>query len=244
MLDLLITSWWRAFIIHSSLDTMLFVVAVQLGLIVVCVGSCFVFEFNMRVAFLLHLQFEYERERAERALDSIFPPYGTDLRFLLCISGFHFDCLVIGFFFSSVSSLIHARSGRNDIIAHAEEAVTVIFCDLVDFHKLMMHIGAQRLVEILNRIYSKFDLLCAQFLVQKMETVGKTYMVCAVVLRNFIKRFFFFFSLFFCVIHIAAGLCWTSEHCRAALSRCCSACHRNAARGSQAWSQDSYRYDY
>lgn len=54
----------------------------------------------------------------------------------------------------------------------------MIFIDVHNFQHLMEKMSPVALVTLLDRIYSLFDEICALFDVQKMETVGKTYMAC------------------------------------------------------------------
>lgn len=92
-----------------------------------------------------------------------------------------------------MTGLIQARVGSSDIISHAEPSVSILFCDIMDFMELMTHMPPIELVSMLNLIYSAFDVCSERHDVQKMETVGKTYMVS---IRNscnlFISRLLFF----------------------------------------------------
>ncbi|KDO23166.1 hypothetical protein SPRG_09974 [Saprolegnia parasitica CBS 223.65] len=65
------------------------------------------------------------------------------------------------------------------IISEADDDVTILFCDVVDFTQLMQRYSPAQVVSLLDHLYSLFDELCAKYGVQKMETVGKTYMACA-----------------------------------------------------------------
>lgn len=65
------------------------------------------------------------------------------------------------------------------LICDSEPNVTILFCDIVDFSAFTARHTATQLVSLLDRIYSLFDELCLKHGVQKMETVGKTYMACA-----------------------------------------------------------------
>ncbi|OQS06423.1 phospholipid-transporting ATPase, partial [Thraustotheca clavata] len=65
------------------------------------------------------------------------------------------------------------------IISEAEDDVTILFCDVVDFSTLLQQYSPAAVVSLLDHLYSLFDELCAKYGVQKMETVGKTYMACA-----------------------------------------------------------------
>lgn len=56
--------------------------------------------------------------------------------------------------------------------------MTVLFCDLDDFISLMT-LGPTDLVQLLDRVYMLFDHISERHGVLKIETVGKTYMACA-----------------------------------------------------------------
>jgi class 3 adenylate cyclase len=74
--------------------------------------------------------------------------------------------------------MLQEREEKNDIISHAEPSVSILFCDIQEFSDLMAHLSPIDLVATLNVVYSAFDVCSERFGVQKMETVGKTYMVC------------------------------------------------------------------
>jgi len=56
------------------------------------------------------------------------------------------------------------------------EIVTVLFCDIVDFDNMVAYNAPKDLIGLLDKIYNLFDQLCDLHGVQKIETVGKTYM--------------------------------------------------------------------
>lgn len=56
--------------------------------------------------------------------------------------------------------------------------VAVLFCDICEFDKIVVA-EKERLVYLLDGLFRSFDKLCFNFKVQKIETVGKTYMACA-----------------------------------------------------------------
>ena len=56
------------------------------------------------------------------------------------------------------------------------EIVTVLFCDFVAFDNMVANNSPKDLIGLLDRIYNLFDQLCDLHGVQKIETVGKTYM--------------------------------------------------------------------
>jgi phospholipid-translocating ATPase len=64
-------------------------------------------------------------------------------------------------------------------IAEAKTEVSVIFCDICEFEKICRDYSPQELVIFLDKLFSRFDVLCENHGVIKIETVGKTYMACA-----------------------------------------------------------------
>lgn len=73
---------------------------------------------------------------------------------------------------------IAERLKRNpESIADAFADVTVLFADVVDFTKFSAGIAPQRLVALLNDIFTEFDALAERYGLEKIKTVGDAYMV-------------------------------------------------------------------
>jgi len=73
---------------------------------------------------------------------------------------------------------IAARLKQGDkIIAESFPDVTILFADLVNFTQLSATISAKELVNILNEIFSEFDLLAEKHGLEKIKTIGDAYMV-------------------------------------------------------------------
>lgn len=62
-------------------------------------------------------------------------------------------------------------------IADHFQEVTVLFADIVGFTKLTEQISPTKLVELLNQIFSQFDQITEKYGLEKIKTVGDTYMV-------------------------------------------------------------------
>jgi class 3 adenylate cyclase len=89
-----------------------------------------------------------ERERAERLLLNILP------------------------------ASIAKRLGQNqDTIADSFEEATVLFADIVNFTNLSSQISPTEIVSLLNEIFSRFDRLLEQYGLEKIKTIGDSYMV-------------------------------------------------------------------
>jgi adenylate cyclase len=65
------------------------------------------------------------------------------------------------------------------IIADSHDDVTVIFADVVDFTPFTERTAPERVVGVLDEIFSAFDLLAEHLGLEKIKTVGDAYMVVA-----------------------------------------------------------------
>jgi class 3 adenylate cyclase len=92
----------------------------------------------------------HERERADRLLYSIFP-----------------------------APIAERLKTAPEVIAERFDEVTVLFADVVGFTPLAASLSAERLVEILNEIFTRFDELAAHHGVEKVKTIGDAYMAVA-----------------------------------------------------------------
>jgi adenylate cyclase len=63
------------------------------------------------------------------------------------------------------------------IIADQRSDVTILFADLVDFTKLSSRLSAGDLVRLLNGLFSEFDQLALGLGIEKIKTLGDSYMV-------------------------------------------------------------------
>ena len=64
------------------------------------------------------------------------------------------------------------------VISEDQGEVAVLFCDICDFDRIVVE-ESQRLIKLLDSVFRGFDSLCLNNNIQKIETVGKTYMACA-----------------------------------------------------------------
>ncbi len=65
----------------------------------------------------------------------------------------------------------------NQKIAQGFAEVTILFADLVNFTQLAEQLPAERLVDILNDLFSEFDTLTDKHDLEKIKTIGDAYMV-------------------------------------------------------------------
>ena len=68
------------------------------------------------------------------------------------------------------------QSGEETIANHYD-AVTVLFADLVGFTTFASERPALEVVNLLNRIFSAFDIFSAEYEVEKIKTIGDAYMI-------------------------------------------------------------------
>lgn len=69
------------------------------------------------------------------------------------------------------------RSGKKNF-SDEEGEVTIVFIDIDQFDSIVNSYTGNELLQFLDQVYNAFDQLCDQFGLQKIETVGKTYMAC------------------------------------------------------------------
>lgn len=68
------------------------------------------------------------------------------------------------------------KQGQQTIADNFAE-VTVLFADIVGFTELSVALTPTELVELLNQIFSKFDALVEQYGLEKIKTIGDSYLV-------------------------------------------------------------------
>eukprot|EP00002_Diphylleia_rotans_P016024 TRINITY_DN3113_c0_g1_i4.p1 TRINITY_DN3113_c0_g1~~TRINITY_DN3113_c0_g1_i4.p1 ORF type:complete len:1942 (-),score=331.27 TRINITY_DN3113_c0_g1_i4:158-5983(-) len=125
------------------------------GIVLACIFSLGAFgayknEIAIRQDFLLQRQLKTERQQVKGILENMLPSHIAQ----------RLEC------------------GEKNI-ADTEEEVSILFCDIQDFNKLVFDLNPSEFVGLLDSIYSRFDKLSARRNVRKMETVGPTYMACA-----------------------------------------------------------------
>jgi len=67
----------------------------------------------------------------------------------------------------------------NELIADSFPEVTVLFADIVDFTKFSSGVSAEVLVDVLNDIFTRFDRLADHHGLEKIKTIGDSYMAAA-----------------------------------------------------------------
>ena len=73
---------------------------------------------------------------------------------------------------------VAARLKRDQgVIADQFESVTVLFADIAGFTPLAQHLPAAELVELLDGVFARWDVLVADLGLEKIKTIGDAYMV-------------------------------------------------------------------
>lgn len=96
----------------------------------------------------LHDQLQVEQEKSERLLLNILPQPIAE----------------------------RMKKGETNI-ADSHPDVTVMLADLVGFTTLAAHVGAEQIVQLLNEIFSAFDVQTKKHGLEKIKTIGDAYMV-------------------------------------------------------------------
>ena len=69
------------------------------------------------------------------------------------------------------------KATRGAVIADYFQEVTVLFADIVDFTPLSAHLAPQRVVEILDGVFTVFDNIAERHGLEKIKTIGDCYMM-------------------------------------------------------------------
>lgn len=68
------------------------------------------------------------------------------------------------------------KEGESNI-AQRFDQVTILFADLVGFTEFSTRINPEELIQLLNEIFSKFDAMTEKYGLEKIKTIGDSYMV-------------------------------------------------------------------
>lgn len=110
----------------------------------------YLFDWSQRKAFLAKELIEAEHERAENLLLNILPMPIAD----------------------------RLKSSQSCIADRVEE-VSVLFADIVGFTERAKTINPEKLVDLLNSLFSDFDTIMEKHGVEKIKTIGDSYMAAA-----------------------------------------------------------------
>ena len=150
------SAYWRVVLCSSSgdackMDAQIFSQVVSVTSLIALVSGYggYVRERALRRDFLLQQQLRDKREVSKAILDNMLPPHITERL---------------------------AGSPPGTIVADTEPAVSVLFADIQDFASIVSKLTPVELVTLLDKVWTRFDELSEKHGIQKMETVGYTYM--------------------------------------------------------------------
>jgi adenylate cyclase len=79
------------------------------------------------------------------------------------------------------ASIAERMKNQETMIAEHYAHVSVMFCDIANFTPFSADIGPEKLVSFLNTVFSEFDRISDEFGLEKIKTLGDSYMaVCGV----------------------------------------------------------------
>lgn len=73
-------------------------------------------------------------------------------------------------------SIAKRLKDRNEVIADNFNEASVLFADLVGFTKISAMISPQKIIDFLNKLFKKFDELVDKYGLEKIKTIGDSYM--------------------------------------------------------------------
>ena len=76
------------------------------------------------------------------------------------------------------SVAVRLRDGDRQVVERFDE-VTILFCDLVGFTPMAARMEPDQLVALLNDVFSEIDCLAGKYGLEKIKTIGDTYMAAA-----------------------------------------------------------------
>jgi class 3 adenylate cyclase len=77
------------------------------------------------------------------------------------------------------ASIVAELKEKPSTFTEKYDNVTVAFMDIVDFTKMSSVVGSEKLVNILNSLFSEFDMLLDEYRIEKIKTIGDAYMVAS-----------------------------------------------------------------
>eukprot|EP00960_Hanusia_phi_P065711 766192-Hanusia_phi.AAC.7 len=79
----------------------------------------------------------------------------------------------------SVSSSEQADASSAIVYGRSHDKVVIVFADIVSFTKIASQLQADQVMNMLHCLYCKFDALCEDCNIYKVETIGDSYMAAA-----------------------------------------------------------------
>ncbi|WP_088178030.1 adenylate/guanylate cyclase domain-containing protein [Methylovorus sp. MM2] len=111
---------------------------------------------------ILYIVMRYFQSQKAKVLDA------------LAIEKARSEQLLLSIFPQSVADSLKISDAH---IAEHHDAVTIMFADLVDFTGVSADMSPADLVNLLNQVFSRFDELTEKYALEKIKTIGDSYMV-------------------------------------------------------------------
>jgi PAS domain S-box-containing protein len=83
--------------------------------------------------------------------------------------------LLLNIFPSTIAKQLKENPGHH--IAHRIDEASILFADITNFTNIASQISPQKLISILNELFSHFDSLTETYKLEKIKTIGDEYMV-------------------------------------------------------------------
>jgi len=77
------------------------------------------------------------------------------------------------------TSIAQRLKAGEKVIADEHDKAVILFADIVEFTNISQHIAPKMLVENLNKIFTHFDQLVDKYGLEKIKTIGDSYMVAS-----------------------------------------------------------------
>lgn len=126
------------------------------GMNVLCMIGGYMLVLSQRRDFLLRRIIEEQRATEERLREQA-------------------DKLLLNILPASVAE----RLKRGELVADLHKEASILFADMVNFTPFSSRLELSRLVEILNEVFSHFDIMAGRYSLEKIKTTGDGYMVAA-----------------------------------------------------------------
>ena len=85
--------------------------------------------------------------------------------------------LLNNFLPAKIAKILRENGNKPPMIAERFEHVTVVFCDIVNFTPMSEKLSPEKLVAVLNQLFTQFDILIEKYGLEKIKTIGDAYMV-------------------------------------------------------------------
>ena len=85
--------------------------------------------------------------------------------------------LLNNFLPAKIAKILRENGNKPPMIAERFEHVTVVFCDIVNFTPMSEKLSPEKLVAVLNKLFTQFDILIEKYGLEKIKTIGDAYMV-------------------------------------------------------------------